>query len=143
MDLKTTVNKMHDKGYVGSREFQVCGRTATSSLEPALHSLDPSLQASFPLHHSGSSWFGVVEPPRTHSNLPCRPVSPFVTVVRGGSVGSNYPKLTPTFPVGLFPPLLQCFEKVRCIRTSPNSLEPRTSWDHCDERGGRPTGTKG
>ena len=68
----------------------------------------------------------MVEPPRTHSNLPCRPASPFVTVVRGGSVGSNYPKLTPTFPVGLFSPLLQCFEKVRCIRTSPNSLEPNS-----------------
>ena len=61
---------------------------------------------------------------RTHSNLPCRPASPFVTVVRGGSVGSTYPKLTPTFPLGLFPPLLQCFEKVRCLRTSPNALEP-------------------
>ena len=42
-------------------------------------------------------------------------------------MGSNYPKLTPTFPVGLFPPLLQCFEKVRCIRPSPNSLEPSLS----------------
>ena len=94
-----------------------CSRTSPNSLQTAL-------QASFPLQHSGSSGFGVVEPPRTHSNLPCRPASPFVTVVRGGSVGSTYPKRTPTFPVGLFPPLLQCFEKVRCLRTSPNSLEP-------------------
>ena len=35
--------------------------------------------------HSGSRRFGVVEPPRTHSNLPCRPASPFITLVRCGS----------------------------------------------------------
>ena len=89
-----------------------CGRTATSSLEPAL-------QASFPRQHSGSRGFGVVEPPRSHSNLPvgllphssqwlkeirwgrtapnhsnlpCRPASPFVTAIRGGSVYSNLPE---------------------------------------------------
>ena len=55
-----------------------CVRTTPNSLEPAL-------SARFPLHHSGSGRFGVVEPPRTHSNLPCRPASPFITVVRGGS----------------------------------------------------------
>ena len=38
------------------------------------------------LQESGSRRFGVVEPPRTHSNLPSRPASPFVTVVRRGSV---------------------------------------------------------
>ena len=76
-------------------------------------------EACFPLHHSGSRRFGVVEPPRTHSKLPCRPASssrfeevrcgrttpnsleltcrpasPCITVVRGGSVWSNLPKLT-------------------------------------------------
>ena len=56
--------------------------------------------------------------------LSCRPASPFVTVVRGGSVGSNRPKLTPTFPVGLFTPSSPCFEEVRCFRTSPNALDP-------------------
>ena len=37
--------------------------------------------------------FGVVKPPRTHSKLPCRPASPCITVVRGGSVRSNHPEL--------------------------------------------------
>ena len=84
------------------------------------NSLQTALQASFPLLNSGSSGFGVVEPPRTHSNLPCRPASPFVTVVQGGSVGSNYPKLTPTFPVGLFPLLLQKFSPDKSyIHTTP------------------------
>ena len=39
--------------------------------------------------------------------LSCRPASPVLTVVRGGSVGSNRPKRTPTFPVGLFTPSSQ------------------------------------
>ena len=46
-----------------------------------------------------SQWFGVVEPPRTHSNLLCKPASPFVTVVRGCSVWSNRPELNRTCPV--------------------------------------------
>ena len=40
----------------------------------------------------------MVEPLRTHSNLPCRPASPFITVVRGGSVWSNRPELSGTWP---------------------------------------------
>jgi len=121
-----------------------CSRTSSNSLQTAL-------QASFPLHHSGSKGFGVVEPPRTqsnlpckaciplhhsssrrfgvfeppqtHSNLPCGPASPFVTVIRGGSVYSNLPRLTRTIPVGLLPPTSQWFEEVRCSRTSSNSLQ--------------------
>ena len=49
------------------------------------------------LHDSGSKRFGVVEPPQAYSNLPCRPASPFVTVVPGGSVWSNRYKLTRWF----------------------------------------------
>ena len=66
-----------------------CGRTTPYSLEPAQ-------QACFPICHSGSKRFGVVEPPQTYSNLPCRPASPFVTVVPGGSVWSNCHELTRT-----------------------------------------------
>ena len=43
----------------------------------------------------------MVEPPRTHSNLPCRPASLFITAVGGGSVWSNLLELTRTCPVGL------------------------------------------
>ena len=70
----------------------------------------------------------MVEPPRTHSNLPCRPASLlitavgggrcgrtssnslepscrpaslFITAVGGGSVWSNFLELTRTCPVGL------------------------------------------
>ena len=57
----------------------------------------------------------------SHSNVPCRPVSPFVTVIRGGSVYSNLP-----YRAG----------SSELVAVRPH----RTSWDHCDERGGRPTG---
>ena len=67
--------------------------------------------------------FGVVEPPRTHSKLPFRPASPFITVVQVGSVWSNRPELTRTFPVVLLPHLSQWFEEVRCSWTSPNWLQ--------------------
>ena len=62
-----------------------------------------------------SQWFKEVRCIRTslNSNLPCMPASPLVTVVQGGSVRSNCPKLTPTFPVGLLPRTSQWFEKVR------------------------------
>jgi len=83
-----------------------CSRTSSNSLKTAL-------PASFPLHHSGSRRFGELEPPRTRSNLPCGPASPFVTVIRGGSVHSNLPKLTLTFPVGRLPPTSQWFEEFR------------------------------
>jgi len=101
-----------------SQRFEAvrCSRTFSNSLQTALH-------ASFPLHHSGLRRFGAVKPPRTHSNLPCRPASPFVTVIRGGSVYSNLPKLTRTFPVGQLPPTSQWFEEVRCSQTSSNSLQ--------------------
>ena len=64
--------------------------------QTAPNSLQCSLYACIPIRHSGSRRFGEVnrEPPQTHSNLPCRPASPFVTVVRGGSVWLNHPKLT-------------------------------------------------
>ena len=78
--------------------------------------------ACFPLHHSGSRRFGVVEPHRTHSKLHCRPASPCITVVRGVSVLSNHPKLTRNCPVGLFPPAAKWFKEVRCCQTTPNSL---------------------
>ena len=105
----------------------------------------------FPLHHSGSGRFGmveppqtqsnlpcrpaspfitclrrfgVVEPPRTQSNLPCRPASPFITVLREGSVCSNRSELTRTCPVGPLPTASQWFGKVRYCRTAPNSVEP-------------------
>ena len=67
--------------------------------------------------------FGGVEPPQTHSNVPCRPVSPFVTVLRGGSVYSNLPERTRFFPVGLFPHSSPWFEEVRWGRTAPNTLQ--------------------
>ena len=94
-----------------------CGRTAPNTLKP-------SLWACFPLCHSDSRMFGVFEPPQTHSNLSCRPASPYITVVRGGSVYSNLPKLTQTFPVGPLHPPSQWFEEVRRGRTAPNSLQP-------------------
>ena len=95
--------------------------------------------------------FGAVKPSRTHSKLPLRPASPFITVVRGGSgrsnrtkltptfpVRSNRPKLTRTFPVGLLPPTSQWFEDVRCSRTFPNSLqtalEARLTLQHTGSR---------
>ena len=83
----------------------------------------------------------MVEPPRTHSKLPCRPASPFIrvvrgrpklirtcpvgfiNVVRGGSVRSNRPELTRTSPEGLLPPTSQWIEDVQCSRTFPNSLQ--------------------
>ena len=49
-----------------------------------------------PLHHSGSLRFGLVEPPRTHSKLPCRLASSSSKVV----------------------------QEVLCGRTTQNSLEP-------------------
>jgi len=84
-----------------------CGRTAPNSIQP-------SLQACFPLHHSSSRRFGVFEPPQTHSNLPCRPASPYITVVRRGSVRLNLLELTPNCPSRNLPPSSQWFEKVRC-----------------------------
>jgi len=63
-----------------------------------------------------SQWFKWVRCGRTAPNslnLPCRPASRFVTVIRGGSVYSNLPKLTPTFPVGPLHPSSQWFEEVR------------------------------
>ena len=41
------------------------------------------------------------------SNLPCRPTSPFITVVRGDSVWTNRPELSRTCPVGLLTPSSQ------------------------------------
>ena len=95
----------------------------------------------------------MVELPRANSNLPCRPASPFSTVVRGRSVCLNRPKLTRTCPVGfikvvrggsvrsnrseltrtspegLLPPTSQWLEVVRCSRTFPNSL--KTALEAC------------
>ena len=56
----------------------------------------------FLLQHSGSRRFGVVEPLQTNSNLPCRPASPFVTVVRGGSVGLTYRHQPDTLCDGMY-----------------------------------------
>ena len=88
-----------------------CGRTTPNSLATAC----------FPQQHSGSRRFGVVEPPRTHSLLPCRPASPSSTVGRGGSVWSNHLELTRNFPVDLLPLATKWFEEVR--RTFSNHRE--------------------
>ena len=93
-----------------------CGRTIQNSLEPSLY-------ACIPLRHSGSRRFGEVEPPQTHSNLPCRRAFPYITVVREGSVQLNLPELTPNCPSDQLPPSSQWFEEVRCGRTTPHSLE--------------------
>ena len=73
---RTTGCSSHHSSSRGFKEVR-CSRTSPNTLATAL-------QASFPLHHSSSRGFGVVEPPRIHSNLPCRPASPFITVVLGG-----------------------------------------------------------
>ena len=86
-------------------EMVRCGRTTPNSFQPPLW-------ACFPLCHSDSRRFGVFKPHQTHSNLPCRPTSPFVTVIRGGSMYSNLPKLIRTFPVGPLHPSSQWFEEV-------------------------------
>ena len=65
----------------------------------------------------------MVEPPRTHSKLSCRPDSTSSKVVRGGSVRSNHPELTRNCPVGMIQLAEKWFEEVRCGRTAPNSLE--------------------
>ena len=59
----------------------------------------------------------MVELPRTHSKLSCRPDSPSSKVVRGGSVWSDHPELTRNYPVGLIPLAAKWFEEVRrsCI----------------------------
>ena len=67
--------------------------------------LEPSLYACMPLRHGGSKRFGEVEMPQTHMNLPCRPASPYITVVRGDSVQLNVPKLTQNFPSDQLPTL--------------------------------------
>ena len=70
-----------------------------------------------------SQWFEevrcgqTIEPPRTHSKLPCRSAYPCITVVRGGSVGSN------NRPVGLLPQEEKWLEDVWCGRTTLKSLE--------------------
>ena len=92
-----------------SQRFEEVRRDRT-----APNSLQRSLKACFPLRHSDSRRFGVFEPPQILSNLPCMAASLFVTVVRGGSVRSNRPKLTRTFPAGVLPPTSQWFKKVRC-----------------------------
>ena len=88
----------------------------------------PRTQSNLPCRpsspqHSGSSRFGVVEPLRTHSNLPCRPASPFITVVQGGLVWSNRFELTRTCPVGLLP--LHHSSSGRFGVVEP----PRTQWN--------------
>ena len=84
----------------------------------------------FSLNHSGSIRFGVVEPHPTHSNhseltqnLISNHAFSFITMVRGGSVQSNHPELTRTFPVVLFATSSQWFKEVQCGQTTPNSLD--------------------
>ena len=83
-----------------------CSRTFPNALQTAL-------EACFPFLHSGSRRFYVVEPPQPPSILPCRPASPFITVIQGGSVSLNLPELTRTLPVGLLPPSSQWFAVVQ------------------------------
>ena len=87
-----------------------------------LRSLETAFEASLPLHHGSSRVLCAVEPPRTHSKLPCRPASPCITVVRGGLVLSNHPKLTRNCPVDL-PLSGMWFEEVRHGRATLNSLK--------------------
>ena len=61
----------------------------------------------------------MVEPPRTHSKLSCRPDSPCRKAVRGGSVWSNHPELTRNSPVGLIPLAAKWSEEVRCGQNHP------------------------
>ena len=92
----------------------------------------------FPLRHSASRRFGVFEPPRTHSILSCTPASPFVTVVRGGSVRSSRPRRTRTCPAGLLPPSGQWFGMQADREVSREFGEVRihrTSSKHCEEGG--------
>ena len=162
--LASKTGHMTQRGSVWSNSPEPTGTCPVGPLPPAsqwfgevrcvrttLNSLEPALSARFPLHHSGSGRFGmveppqtqsnlpcrpaspfitclrrfgVVEPPRTQSNLPCRPASPFITVLREGSVCSNRSELTRTCPVGPLPTASQWFGKVRYCRTAPNSVEP-------------------
>ena len=91
-----------------------CSRTFPNSLQTAL-------EACFPFHHSGSRRFYVVEPPRTHS---CRPASPFVTVIQGGSVYLNLPELTQTTVMKGEAGRNGSLESVRGGSTALNLLEP-------------------
>ena len=90
-----------------------CGRNTPNSLKTALW-------ACFPLYHSGSRRFSVVEPPQTHSNLPCRHASPCITVVRGGSAWSNHPDPHSNLPSRPASPASQWFEEVWCGGTTLN-----------------------
>ena len=111
----------------------------------------------YPLYHSGSRRFGVVEPPWTHSKLPCRPASPFITVVRGGSIGP--PRTTLLIgEIGLqgsfkwvwggstTPNLLEqlwCMGKQACMVVSSEfrvDWQHRTSLNNCDGGESKPTG---
>ena len=135
--LRTYSNLPCRPAFISSQWFQEvqCSRTTPNSFElslcdsgsrrfggvqpPGTHSNLPcwlyqcgSRRFSEVEHHSGSRKFGAVEPQQAHT-LPCIPASPLFTVVRGGSVRSNRPKVTQTFPVGLLPPTSQWFTKVR------------------------------
>ena len=94
--LEVTPNCPSRKLPPSSQWFEMvrCGRTSSNSLQP-------SPWACFPLCHSDSRRFGVFEPP---SNLPCRPASPYITVVRRGSVQSNFLELSPNCPSRKPPP---------------------------------------
>ena len=124
--LEVTPNCPSRKLPPSSQWFETvrCGRTAPNSLQL-------SLWACFPLCHSDSRRFGVFEPPQTHSNLPCRPSSPYIIVVRGGSVQSNFLKLSPNCP-SRKPPPSPCepaspfvySRRFGVFLTSPNTLKP-------------------
>ena len=70
----------------------------------------------------------MVEPLRTHSNLPCRPASPFITVVRGGSTGLQ----------GSRGKQVKGEAGLRVSSGRFDNTEPPPN--HCDEGGSRPTG---
>ena len=72
--------------------------------------------------------------PRTHVKLPCRHGSLSDTVVRTGSEGLNYPELVRNYPMLGFsnrtvvrPSVLQWFEQVQMVWTTPISCET-TLW---------------
>ena len=74
-----------------------CSLSLPPSVSPSHNTMRVLLWSNHPevtrtcpvvLFPPSSQWFEEVRcgPPRTHSNLPCGPVSPFITVVLGGSV---------------------------------------------------------
>ena len=75
---------------------------------------------------SGSRRFSIFEPPQSHVKLHHRPYDPCshrTSVVWGGSVGLNHPKLISSSTPGLVPCVVLWFKQVLKSWTTPNSWE--------------------